>query len=159
MHTHSIRSTDILWYRVRPPFAFRTAWILRRIPQGVGKVPQGCWFMLTRWHHAVAADRTAVHSCCEQPVSFQPKDVLLGWGLGLTRTLKMNWTRCHVPGDVHSSLVQCWWSRAHWSSFFLFLADRSGTRCGRLLQLPIRDKDWVVRSLMPFCIPLLYWAS
>jgi hypothetical protein len=33
-----------------------------------------------------------------------------------------------------SSIVQCWRSRSHWSRFFLYLADKSGTWCSRLLQ-------------------------
>jgi hypothetical protein len=54
----------------------------------------------------------------------------------------------------HSSIVQCWCPRVHWSRSFLFLADRSGTRCGRLLPQPIRDKDQsVLRSKIPFCEP------
>jgi hypothetical protein len=57
------------------------------------------------------------------------------------------------------SIVQCWWSHIHLSRFFLFLADRSVTRCGCLLQQPIRDKySRVVCFKMPFCTPLLYRA-
>ena len=42
------------------------AWILQ-----VGDIPQGCWSMLTQWHHAVAADWTAVlHR--HQPVPLTP---------------------------------------------------------------------------------------
>ena len=121
-------------YWVGTPFASRTTWIIWGILPGVANVPQGCWSMLTQWHHTVSADWTAVHSCWEQPVPFHPKDGLLGWGLGTDQDTKVNWTRCHVPGDVHFSIVQSWWWRAHWSRFFLFLADRSGTQCGRLLQ-------------------------
>jgi hypothetical protein len=35
----------------------------------------------------------------------------------------------------HSSIAQCWWLRAHWSEFFLFLADRCRNWCGKLLQI------------------------
>ncbi len=55
-----------------------------------------------------------------------------------------------------SSIVQFWWACVNCSLRFLFLADRSGTRCGLLLLLPICFRVWrVVRSEMVFCIPWL----
>ncbi len=58
-----------------------------------------------------------------------------------------------------SSIVQFWWACVNCSLRFLFLADRSGTRCGLLLLEPICFRvRRVVRSEMVFCIPWLWWV-
>ncbi len=55
-----------------------------------------------------------------------------------------------------SSIVQFWWSCVNCILRFLFLADRSGTRCDLLLLEPICFRVWcVVCSEMVFCIPWL----
>ncbi len=55
-----------------------------------------------------------------------------------------------------SSIVQFWWFCVNCILCFLFLADRSGTRCGLLLLEPICFRvRRVVCSEMVFCIPWL----
>ncbi len=55
-----------------------------------------------------------------------------------------------------SSIVQFWWACVNCSLRFLFLSDRSGTRCGLLLLEPICFRvRRVVCSEIVFCIPLV----
>ncbi len=55
-----------------------------------------------------------------------------------------------------SSIIQFWWACANFGLCFLFLADRSGTRCGLLLLEPICFRvRRVVRSEMVFGTPWL----
>ncbi len=55
-----------------------------------------------------------------------------------------------------SSIAQFWWVCVNCNLCFLFLADRSGTRCGLLLLSPICFRvRHVVRSEMVFCISWL----
>jgi hypothetical protein len=56
----------------------RTALCLQNRPNSLGYSWKGCWSMLTRRNHVVAADWTAIHSHCQQPVPSHPKDALSG---------------------------------------------------------------------------------
>ncbi len=57
------------------------------------------------------------------------------------------------PGNVFQSIVQFWWVCVNCILRVLFLADRSGTRCGLLLLEPICFRvRCVVCSEMVFCI-------
>jgi hypothetical protein len=89
------------------------------------------------WHQA----GWAMASCCLHQILPLPQNDATGtW---------IRWIRQCFSTPQLSSVGD---GVAHWSHFCLFLVDRSGTWCGRLLQQPICDKDgWVVRSEMPFC--------
>jgi hypothetical protein len=123
-----------IYYRVGPPFASRTAWILQGMDSTMCQKNISCSRDLTcarktfptplNYHHQPVPGRMgSMDSCC------------LGQILTLPTTWhNRNWDSSDQAMFFHSSIVQCWWSRAHWRHFFLFLAGRKETRCGLLLQ-------------------------
>ncbi len=98
-NVHSLATLlgTLCWYRVGPPFAFRTALIFHGIDSTrCWNISQRFWSILTWYHHAVAADLSAAHPWCKFTVPPHPKSALLDWDLVTVEAVWVKWTHCHV---------------------------------------------------------------